>query len=96
MLPMKIVFLLQYSLLTTVSFGKFEFTFGTAKRGHLNHQIEEVGGAWRFIVDIFVKIDIFVKTVIFVKIDIYVKLTFLSIAFDIFINIWYLCQLLEV
>ena len=52
-------------------------------------------------IDMFVKIDIFVKFDIFVKIDIFVKfgifdicvklshfqfLTFLSIAFDIFIN----------
>ena len=45
-------------------------------------------------IDISVKIDNFVKFDISVKIDIFVKLspfqllTFLSIAFDIFINIW--------
>ena len=53
MLPIKLVFLLQHSLLTTVSFGKFEFIFGTTKRGHLNHQMRGGGGTWRSIVDIF-------------------------------------------
>ena len=42
----------------------------------------------------FCQIDIFVKIDIFIKLSHFRLLTCLSIVFDIFINIWCLCQLL--